>query len=209
MPPIKELMSFKRVCGITITSIYKTGKGGYAGVRPIVSYTQAELVQIVDGAEQQWNNKIRANKNIFRRFFCFGPSFGPRKETYVQNLARRLFELPSCLPSKLGALLDSRFVATNKTPYFRREWKIVLLQPMPGVLTDEAPRDNKNKKTWFWNYPKEIQRDPVQKWLVILRGHNTAVSDQGFTSFNTLSNPWISVDTKLHQERHQGPPTSQ
>ncbi|KAI1814948.1 hypothetical protein GGS20DRAFT_545978 [Poronia punctata] len=180
--PTHELASLKRVFGLTVSSTYKVAKDRYTGVRPIPTYTQAELARMVYSKSRN------------------------------QDLSRRIFELPGVLPAKLGALVDSRFVASNKTPHFRREWKIVMLEPVKAVLADESNNKNNNNnnndddkgKTWcWWGGNRREQRDPVQKWIVVLRGHTTAASELGFRHFNTLSNPWAHLDLKIHrQERH-------
>ncbi|KAF2971341.1 hypothetical protein GQX73_g2208 [Xylaria multiplex] len=177
--PTTELTSFKSICGVNLVSTYKVMKDGYTGVRAITSYSQVELAHAVDAAEQEYDSQGSILTRLMRR------------DTYGQNLARRIFELPACLPSKLGALLDCRFVATNKNPRIRREWKIVMLKPIPEVLTDEGQQSNDGG---LWNRGSRKQRDPVQKWLVILRGQDTRVSKKCFQNFNTMSNPWLEVD---------------
>jgi hypothetical protein len=139
-------------------------------------------------AERDWNR----SKSGLLRFV--------RRDTYGQDLARRVYELPTCLPSKLGALLDCRFVATNKSPHVRREWKIVLLKPMTDVMTDDGPRAKRGMRRGRHG---EEQGDPVQKWLVILRGQTTRISEEGFASFNTASNPWLKADACLHRDERE------
>ncbi|KAI3316951.1 hypothetical protein HD806DRAFT_516180 [Xylariaceae sp. AK1471] len=183
--PTTELANFKRIFGVNIYSTYKMLKDGYTGVRAIPSYSQAELAHMVAAAESEWNVPKRGISRLVRQ------------NSYVQDLARRVFELPACLPSKLGALLDCRFVATNKSPHFRREWKIVMLKPITDVMTDDGPRA---KKFGRWGRHSKGQSDPVQKWLVVLRGQNTRISEEGFAVFNTASNPWLKVDERLHKD---------
>ncbi|KAI0449437.1 hypothetical protein F5B21DRAFT_48464 [Xylaria acuta] len=174
--PTTELMSFKRILGVNIVSIYKVLKDRYTGVRAIPSYSQVELAHMVAAAESEWTSK-KAGLTLFTK-----------RETYSQNLARRIFELPACLPSKLGALLDCRFVATNRNPCIRRDWKVVMLKPMVGFMTDEGQRVH-NGGLWG-----RRQREPVRKWLVIIRGQDTRFSEKGFAAFNTMTNPWLKVD---------------
>jgi hypothetical protein len=181
--PTIELMGFKSVFGVKVASTYTVLKDGYAGVRAIPSYTQTELENMVAAAESSWDSGLL-------RFV--------KRDNYVRDLARRVFELPACLPSKLGALLDCRFVATNKSPYVRREWKIVMLKLVDDVMTDEGPR---MKKFRLWGRHSRGRNDQVQKWLVVLRGQDTRISQEGFAIFNTMSNPWLRVDEKLHYAR--------
>lgn len=155
-------------------------KDGYAGVRPVRSYSQFELAHMVETAEIEWT----ARKSGLRRLM--------KQETYSQDLAKRVVNLPTCLPAKLGALLDCRFVATNKNPHVRREWKIVMLEQIDGVMTEEGQRGHKRNNR---------QGEPVRKWLVILRGRNTKVSEDGFGSFDSSSNPWRQVDERWAAER--------
>lgn len=166
-----------------IISTYKASKDGYTGVRAIPSYSQIELAHMVTEAENNWTTRY------------FGLSRLVKLETYGQGLAKRIFELPGCLPSKLGALLDCRYVATNRNPHIRREWKIVMLESIPNVMTErgQLPYD-----PGFRNRSCTKQRYPVQKWLVVLCGQETRVSDKAFQAFNTMSNPWLKVDERPH-----------
>ncbi|KAI0968719.1 hypothetical protein F4678DRAFT_442575 [Xylaria arbuscula] len=184
--PTVELTTFKRMLGMNIVSTYKILKDGYTGVRSIPSHTQAELANAVASAENEW---VSQKLGLFRLM---------KQESYHQNLARRIFELPACLPSKLGALLDCRFVATNKNPHIRREWKVVMLKPISEVMTDEGL---KSDKLGPWIKGGRGQSEPVQKWLVILRGQDTRVSKKGFRTFNTMSNPWARVDGEIRSEK--------
>ncbi|KAI3328539.1 hypothetical protein F4824DRAFT_483259 [Ustulina deusta] len=179
--PTIELTALKRIVGVNILSTYRVLKDGYTGVRAIPSYSQVELAHAVATAQREWTS---------RKFGLMGLI---KQDTYGQNLARRIFELPACLPSKLGALLDCRFVATNKNPHIRREWKIVLLKPIVEVMADEEQQPHNLAR---WNRGSRRQNDPVQKWLVILRGQDTKVSERGFRTFNTMSNPWLKVDER-------------
>ncbi|KAI0423683.1 hypothetical protein F5Y09DRAFT_336389 [Xylaria sp. FL1042] len=183
--PTTELTTFKRILGMNIVSTYKVLKDGYTGVRAIPSYSQVELAHAVAAAENEWASRR------------FGLVRLMKQDTYGQDLARRIFQLPACLPSKLGALLDCRFVATNKNPHIRREWKIVMLKPIVGVMADEG---RQSSTPGLWNRGIRRQSDPVQKWLVILRGQDTRISEKGFRTFNTMSNPWLEVDGRPQNE---------
>ncbi|KAJ3569670.1 hypothetical protein NPX13_g6004 [Xylaria arbuscula] len=181
--PTIELTTFKSILGVRVISTYKALKDGYTGVRAMPSYSQTELRHIVTTAENHWRGR-----------YCGLGGF-MKSGTYSQDLARRIFELPGCLPSKLGALLDCRYVSTNRNPHVRREWKIVMLEPVANVMTDGGQqsyrpglRDGGCKK----------QGHPVQKWLVVLRGQETRVSEKAFQAFSTMSNPWLKVDERPH-----------
>ncbi|KAI0407427.1 hypothetical protein F4802DRAFT_553670 [Xylaria palmicola] len=182
--PTAELTSFKRVFGVNVLSSYKVLKDGYTGVRAIPAYSQADLAHMVASAESEW----AAQQCRLARLI--------KQDTYSQELARRVAELPACLPSKLGALLDCRFVATNRSPCARREWKVVLLRPIVEFMTNVG-LDTGNRGVWSWSNSR--QNEPIQKWLVILRGQTTRVSERGFATFSTTSNPWIRVDERLQE----------
>ncbi|KAI1419773.1 hypothetical protein F5Y12DRAFT_776230 [Xylaria sp. FL1777] len=177
--PTIELTNFKRIFGVNFISTYKVLKDGYTGVRAIPSYSQVELADAVAAAENEWTSQK------------FGLVRLMKQDTYDQNLEKRIFELPACLPSKLGALLDCRFVATNKNPHVRREWKIAMLRPIVDFMTDGQQQPN---NLGLWNRGSRGQNNPVQKWLVVLRGQDTRISKKGFRTFNTMSNPWLKVD---------------
>ncbi|KAI0508945.1 hypothetical protein F5B22DRAFT_374645 [Xylaria bambusicola] len=181
--PTIELTAFKRILGMKFVSSYKTMKDGYTGVRAMPSYSQVELAHMVATAEDDWTAR-----------YC-GLGRFVNSDTYGQDLAKRIFELPGCLPSKLGALLDCRYVATNRNPHVRREWKIVLLEPIANALTDDGqqPCNHGSRKKGC-----SEQKYPVQKWLVVLRGRDARVSERAFQAFNTMSNPWFKVDERPH-----------
>ncbi|KAI1272256.1 hypothetical protein F5Y07DRAFT_380311 [Xylaria sp. FL0933] len=180
--PTIELATFKRIFGMNFVSTYKVLKDGYTGVRAIPSYSQVELAHAVAAAENEWSSGLGRLM---------------KQDTYGQDLAKRIFQLPANLPSKLGALLDCRFVATNKNPHIRREWKIVMLKPIVEVMTDEGHQSSTSR---LWSKGIRRQSNAVQKWLVILRGQGTKVSEKGFQTFNTMSNPWFEVDERRHDE---------
>ncbi|RYC65695.1 hypothetical protein CHU98_g528 [Xylaria longipes] len=180
--PTTELTSFKRILGVNFASTFKVLNDRYTGVRAIPSYSQSELAHMVAAAESEWTSK----KN--------GLTLFTKQETYSQNLARRIFKLPACLPAKLGALLDCRFVATNKNPYIRRDWKVVIVEPMVGFMTDEGQHRHNA------GLCGRRQREPIQKWLVIIRGQDTRFSEKGFATFNTMTNPWLEVDEGLQYD---------
>ncbi|TRX89454.1 hypothetical protein FHL15_009623 [Xylaria flabelliformis] len=143
---------------------------------------QKELSRKVAAAESEW-----ALKKPHRALFA-------KQETYSENLARRIFKLPACLPSKLGALLDCRFVATNKNPCIRRDWKVVMLEEIVGFMTDEG-QQVPNGRLWG-----RRQFQPIQKWLVVIRGQDTRFSEKGFETFNTMTNPWFKIDEGLQDD---------
>ncbi|KAI1734654.1 hypothetical protein F4680DRAFT_335161 [Xylaria scruposa] len=185
--PTTELTNFKQILGVKIASTYKVLKDRYTGVRAIPSYSQEELSHMVATAEGEW-----ALKKSHRTLFA-------KQQTYGENLARRIFELPACLPSKLGALLDCRFVATNKNPCIRRDWKVVMLKQIVGFMTGEGQQV---PSSGLWG---RRQSEPIQKWLVIIRGQDTRFSEKGFATFNTMTNPWIKIDEGLQDDGRNAP----
>ncbi|KAI0115558.1 hypothetical protein GGR51DRAFT_576607 [Nemania sp. FL0031] len=187
--PTIDITALTRILGVSVITTHKVTADGYTGVRAVPSYTQAELAIMVANAERKWAGR----KLGLARFMD--------RETYGQNLAKRIFELPACLSSKLGALLDCRFVATNKNPHVRREWKIVMLTPIDGALTDEGPR---RRSRGLLGKANKGQTEPVQKWLAIIRGQDTRFNERGFAAFSTASNPWFKVDEKHAAEGYRG-----
>ncbi|KAI8625523.1 hypothetical protein F5Y19DRAFT_466986 [Xylariaceae sp. FL1651] len=181
-----EVASARYILGMNVASVYRVLKDGYVGVRAVPSYSQSELANMIAAAESEWNTQ----RSGFLPFV--------KRDTYCQHLAKRIFRLPGCLPSKLGALLDCRFMATNKSPYVRREWTIAMLKPINEVMTEEGRR---RKGLGLWSRRNGGREDPVRKWLIVLRGQETRTSEQGFAAFDTLSNPWLRVDEEMQQRR--------
>ncbi|KAI5918879.1 hypothetical protein F4810DRAFT_703972 [Camillea tinctor] len=188
--PTSELRTINQVLGVNVHSTYAVLKDGYTGVRAVPSYSQDQLATMVAAAEDEYNDNTSGHKIL--------PRIITNRVSYAQDLAKRLFALPGCLPNKLGALIDSRFVATNKSQFARREWKIVLLKPLGDVMTDDAPKTR--RRGGLLARFNNRQRDPVQKWLVVLRGHETKASQNGFEAFDTFANPWLKVDERLERD---------
>ncbi|KAI1176083.1 hypothetical protein F4777DRAFT_285914 [Nemania sp. FL0916] len=186
--PTLELTGIKRLLGLNIVSTYQVGKDTYTGVRAIPSYSQEELANTVATAESEWT----ARRSVFGRFM--------KQKTYSEDLAKRIFKLPANLPSKVGALLDCRFVATNKNPYIRREWKVVVLKPIAGFMTDGMQGYSQKKFGKQGRQPNS----PVQKWVVIIRGsQDSSARNGGLANFTTMSNPWSKVDQQQAADQRE------
>ncbi|KAI1340792.1 hypothetical protein F5Y15DRAFT_414513 [Xylariaceae sp. FL0016] len=179
--PTTEVRNKNRVLGLQLTSTSTVLRDGYTGVRALPCYTQEELASMVATTEQ-----VYRGSKVSRLF---------SRTSYAQDLAARLFRLPGCLPNKLGALLDSRLIATNKCQYARREWKVVLLRDIESVLTDESAKPK--PRGLFFCSSGGKQTAPVQKWVVVLRGREVKSSEEGFEAFDTVSNPWLRVDEQM------------
>ncbi|KAI1323733.1 hypothetical protein F5Y16DRAFT_412473 [Xylariaceae sp. FL0255] len=194
--PTTEMTNKKLVCGVEVSKMYRQLKDGYTGVRAVPSYTQHELMHMVTAAEQNWDDNRRSS--ILSRLIP-----GKKRGSYAQNLSRRLFELPGPLPGKLGALLDCRIVATNKNPYVKREWSVVLLEQMNGVMTEEQVSSAFHDRITTKFSKVDAHEDPIQKWFVVLCGQESRVctSGTGFAAFDTASNPWLRVDEKMIRDR--------
>ncbi|KAI0020337.1 hypothetical protein F4780DRAFT_380010 [Xylariomycetidae sp. FL0641] len=187
--PTLELRSLTQLLGVLpLRREYAAARDGYAGVRAAPAYTQGELAALAAPP----------------RRFGGGTSYAR------DDLARRVAALPGCLPAKLGALLDARFVATNKCAHARREWRVVALRRVGGCLTDDDEAGSgggggRRRRWWWLRCPwaggggGARDDDPVRKWLVVLRGQEVRTSREGFEAFDTFANPWLKVDRRLEE----------
>ncbi|KAK7745195.1 hypothetical protein SLS62_009908 [Diatrype stigma] len=186
-----ELRSKTRFLGIDVKKTFVIAKDGYTGVRAVPYYTQEELANMVASAQ-------KAHDASHSTKLC--PSARKRR-SYAQDLAERLFALPGALANKLGALLDTRHSATNKSQYTRREWKVVFMKPIENPIAGEVTRNNVPSLSYHTHQSHTKKGSTMQKWLLIVRGQVTQTSEDGFVAFDTASNPWLRVDERLHREK--------
>lgn len=189
--PSSELRSKTRVFGIDVKNTYAIAKDGYTGVRAVPYYKQDELAHMVASAHKAYDASHSTK-------LC--PKIKKRR-SYAQDLSERLFALPGSLANKLGALLDTRHSATNKSPYTRREWKVVFMKPMETPIAGEVTQNNAQSPSIDTHQSHTKKVSPMQKWLLIVRGQVTQTSEDGFVAFDTASNPWLRVDERLHREK--------
>ncbi len=196
MKPTSELRSWIRILGLNVKSTHAIARDGYAGVRAAPYYSQQEMEKMVTEAQESFN--ARHSKHWFTRI--------RDGRSYAQDLTARLFALPGSLVNRLGALLDTRHSATNKSQYVRREWKVVFMDPMENPIGGEVTQDHcrpGKSDAGFMRQRHSSYRDcaPMQKWLLVIRGQVTLTSEDGFAAFDTFSNPWLKTDQRLHIDR--------
>ena len=141
--------------------------------------------------EQQAYDSVRAKRRLFRI---------SNRSSYTDDLTTRLFTLPGCLANRLGALLDTRYSATNKSQFARREWKVVLMKPLENVMSGHVALDQ-SRAFGFLSRRRAYEDDPVRRWFVVIQGLVTITSKDGFVAYDTASNPWLAVDKQVR--RHE------
>lgn len=188
MKPSNELRSKTQFLGIDVKSTYVVAKDGHTGVRAVPYYTQEKLAHMVAEAQEAYDNNRSKD-------WC--PKLRSRR-SYVQDLTRRLFSLPGSLSTRLGALLDTRQSATNKSQYTRREWKVVFMEFIENPIAGETTRNHHETSK---HQHQSQKNDPMQKCLIIIRGQTTQTSEDGFVAFDTSSNPWRKTDERVHREK--------
>lgn len=188
--PSNELRSKTRFLGVDVKSTYVVARDGYTGVRAVPYYTQEELAQLATTAQEAYNSGRS-------KYWCTKIK---HRRSYAQDLSARLFALPGSLSNRLGALLDTRHSATNKSQYARREWKVVYIKLVENPIAGEAAATQDPSKHRHQN-PEKKNDAAMQKWLLIVRGQVTRTSEDGFVAFDTSSNPWLKTDERVRQEK--------
>ena len=75
---------------------------------------------------------MRAKRRLFRI---------SNRSSYIDDLTTRLFTLSGYLVNRFGALLDTRYSATNKSQFVRRKWKVVFIRPMENVISGRVAQN--------------------------------------------------------------------
>lgn len=191
--PTNEPRSRTQILGFNVKTTSVAARDGYTGVRAVPYYTQDELGRMVNEDQEAFDKSC--SKCGFLRT-------ENKPSSYTEDLTTRLFALPGCLANRLGALLDTRHSATNKSPFVRREWKVVLLRPMENPISGGSHKDQAKSPKRHFGRGRSQKNDPVQKWLIVIRGQVTMTSQDGFLTYDTSSNPWLKAD-ELAQQRHR------
>ena len=143
--------------------------------------------------DQQAYDRVRSKCGVFRI---------NKRLSYTEDLAARLSALPGCLTNRLGAFLDTRHLATNKSQFARREWKVVFMRPLENALSGHVAQDQFKASSGFRVRKRANMSHPIlQKWLVVIQGQVTMTSKDGFVTYDTTSNPWLAVDKQVR--RHE------
>ncbi|RYP46416.1 hypothetical protein DL768_007383 [Monosporascus sp. mg162] len=189
--PTNELRSKTKFLGFDLKANYAVARDGYTGVRAVPYYKQEELAGMVTAAQEAYGAR-RSKRGLLQIW---------KRRPYMEDLAVRLYSLPGSLPNRLGALLDTRYAATNKSQYARREWKVVFMERIESAITAD-PSDNHSKpRAWYSGRKRTQERGPIQKWLLVIRGQVTQTSESGFVAFDTATNPWFKADLQTHREK--------
>lgn len=188
--PTNEIRNRTRILGFNIKTTMVTARDGYTGVRAAPYYSQETLEKMV-AKDQEAYDRTRPRIGFLRN--------GKMTSSYTDDLTARISALPGCLANRVGALLDTRYSATNKSPFSRREWKVVLMRPMDNPLSGNFLQGHATgSSTGGVSRKHGHKNDPVQKWFLVIRGQVTTTSKSGFLTYDTSSNPWIRIDEQNH-----------
>ncbi|KAI8626797.1 hypothetical protein F5Y19DRAFT_478009 [Xylariaceae sp. FL1651] len=175
---------WKSFCGIKFGSRRVYHKNGGVFVKPIVSFEQGELADMRE-------NAIRAYKH----------GRGTNQENaYEQDLANRAFKLPVGVYDKLEALIVEKTFVTNRNPYRKRDWRVVVLRPGEFRMTNLLP-ERKRRHI----FSRKRQLPATRTWFVVLQGQEikSTKDDGGWKAYNRHSNPWWRLDTRETQEERR------
>ncbi|KAI0873358.1 hypothetical protein GGS24DRAFT_393023 [Hypoxylon argillaceum] len=175
--------SWKSFCGLDFGARWVSHMDGCVLVNPLVSFDQGELADMHEEAIRLHKVKDGVGKG----------------NAYAQDLANRAYNLPSDFYDKLQHLLEDKTVATNRTPYRQREWRVVVLQPSEFRMTDLLPE---RKRKGLFSWMKAKQAPVTRTWFVVIRGQEVKATkeDGGWKAYNRHSNPWWKFDNRETKE---------
>ncbi|KAK4215610.1 hypothetical protein QBC37DRAFT_458496 [Rhypophila decipiens] len=128
---------------------------------------------------------------------------GKQPETgYAIDLERRLRKLDWVVQDEIYDLINDR-IQSSSNAFRRRDWKLVMLNPVPGGEITDAPAGAQQRPkgllrrfSLFRNKLMKVPKAPVTEYRLILRGTETKVNDKGWAYHNRYSRPWRDVDEK-------------
>ncbi|KAI3336616.1 hypothetical protein HD806DRAFT_474259 [Xylariaceae sp. AK1471] len=178
--------SWKSFCGINFGTRWVNRNDGCVLINPITSFEQGELADLHEDAIQGY------------RYI-----HGRQETTYEQDLANRAYKLPDDIYDKLQHLIEDKTTSTNRNPYRKREWRVVVLQPDEFQMTELLPE--RKRKSFF---SRKKQPPAARTWFVVLRGQEvkSTKEDGGWKAYNRHSNPWWRLDnreTKEERDQHK------
>ncbi|KAL7626185.1 hypothetical protein AAE478_002955 [Parahypoxylon ruwenzoriense] len=172
--------SWKSVCGIDFGVKWRSLDDGFVGLNAIISYEQGELAALHADAVQEYEAKS-----------------SKKARSYAQDLANRVDRLPEEVYNNAQHLMDYKTKATNKTPYRRREWRIIILEESEFQMTELLPE--RKKKGILRRHREE---PTMRRWFLVLRGEEvkTTKAVDGWRLFGRFSNPWWRIDVQETRE---------
>ncbi|KAK6950247.1 hypothetical protein Daesc_008573 [Daldinia eschscholtzii] len=175
-----DRVAWKTFCGIKLGSKWRSRNDGFLDIEPLTSYTQEELAELHADAIQEY--AARSSK---------------KGASYAQDLANRVFHLNAGVYNQVQSIVDNKLRSTNKTPFRRREWQVVILEEGEFRMTELLPE--RKKKGLF----RRCQEKPaVSRYFIVLRGEEikSTKDKDGWRAFNPHSNPWWRIDNRETSE---------
>lgn len=166
-------------CGIKFGIKWKSPDNGFVDIDPLSEYGQGELAELHEDAIRQYEAKGRK-----------------KGKSYNQDVANRVSDLDLDIYRRLHHLVDDRQMATNRTAYHRREWRVVVFEEGEFQLTDVLPE---RKKSLF---RRRRPKPTVRRCFIVLRGEEVKSTKEegGWRLFNRHHNPWWRVDAQESRE---------
>ncbi|KAI1810977.1 hypothetical protein GGS20DRAFT_565131 [Poronia punctata] len=169
-----ELQSFKTFCGIRYSRAYVT-RGGGVMTKAAYEYEQGELADMLDSA-------VRLHTHPHR--------------TYQQDLANRVSRLPTRLQEVLENMLDDRIGASNGSPYHKREWQVIFLQPKERHIAGSKPERSFSL----------LKKAPATKSIFVIFQGSVVKSTKdvdGWRGYDLDTNPWCKADAYATREQRR------
>ncbi|KAI0851066.1 hypothetical protein F5Y00DRAFT_25850 [Daldinia vernicosa] len=176
-----DRVAWKTFCGIEFGSKWKSYNDGFLTIEPLASYAQEELAELHVNTVQE-----------------YGAKSSKKGRSYAQDLANRVFRLNAGVYNQIQFVIDNKIRSTNRTPFRRRDWQVVVLEEGEFQMTELLP-ERKKKKGLF----RRRQEQPaVSKYFIVLRGEEVKSTKEkdGWRTFSPYSNPWWRVDGRETSE---------
>ncbi|KAH9903619.1 hypothetical protein F4778DRAFT_91743 [Xylariomycetidae sp. FL2044] len=175
---ITDSFTWKQFCGIRFGTKWYTHRNGFLDLHPVICFEQGELADLCADAVKEYDAK-NSKKNQGR--------------SYAQDIANRAFELVPDVYNKIQDLMEDKRAATNRNPFYKRDWRLVVLEECEYQMTELLPE--RKKKGIF----RRKRPDPaMRRWFLVFRGEvvkSTKEAD-GWRFFERVNNPWWKVDTR-------------
>ncbi|KAI2618649.1 hypothetical protein GGS26DRAFT_346174 [Hypomontagnella submonticulosa] len=171
--------TWRTIFGIKLGLRWRSMNDGFMEVDPKPGYEQGELAGLHENAIREYEAKNRK-----------------KGKSYAQDLANRVFRLDAGIYSRLQQLMDDKIIASNKTPFRRREWRIVVLEEGEFQMTELLP-----ERKYKGIFRRRQEKPAVTRYFIVLRGEEVKSTKEaaGWRLFHRHSNPWWRIDARETQ----------
>ncbi|KAI1173289.1 hypothetical protein F4777DRAFT_455894 [Nemania sp. FL0916] len=174
--------SWKSFCGIKYHTKYVNRADGAIMTHARAPYDQGELADMHEDAIRGYQHKHQHGVS--------------QEAAYEQDLANRAHDLPFDVYDEIQHLLEDKTTTTNRNPYRKREWRIVVLEPGEFQMTEQKPERKRGLFSW------KKQPPAMRTYFVVIRGQEVKSTKEygGWKGHGRHTNPWWRLDNRETKE---------